>query len=277
MKCGAETYRLKHGRHCEKMCDEKSLEAKGVVPTRLYTHNVDVDAENERELEKLAGSSRLHEMSSSGKAHIVEALKKGILAPETLRLKKKAAVMFIKNSFDEGYVNGTLGVVEDFDNSGLPAGQAGAPIVRTFSGRKIFVTPAEWTVEEEGKVLARVEQLPLRLAWAITVHKSQGMSLDAAEIDLSRAFVPGQGYVALSRLRSLAGLALRGFNDMALAMHPRAMEIDARLFGRIGEMGKSFGTIQRQGNERNASGVFEESRRNNRRKRNRQEYRQKQR
>ena len=130
--------------------------------------------------------------------------------------------MFIKNAFDEGYVNGTLGVVEDFDNNG-------APIVRTFSGRKIFVTPADWTVEEEGKVLARVEQLPLRLAWAITVHKSQGMSLDAAEIDLSRAFVPGQGYVALSRLRSLAGLSLRGFNDMALAMHPRAMEIDARL------------------------------------------------
>ena len=205
-----------------KMRDEKSVKAKGAVPTRLYTHNVDVDAENERELDKLTGESRTYEMSSSGKAHIVEALKKGILAPDTLRLKKKAVVMFIKNSFDEGYVNGTLGVVEDFDNSG-------APIVRTFSGRKIFVTPAEWTVEEEGKILARVEQLPLRLAWAITVHKSQGMSLDAAEIDLSKAFVSGQGYVALSRLRSLAGLSLRGFNDMALAMHPRAMEIDARL------------------------------------------------
>ena len=193
-----------------------------VVPTRLYTHNVDVDAENERELEKIPGERRAYEMSSSGKSHIVEALKKGILAPETLRLKKKAVVMFIKNAFDEGYVNGTLGVVEDFDNTG-------APIVRTFSGRKIFVTPAEWTVEEEGKVLAKVEQLPLRLAWAITVHKSQGMSLDAAEIDLSKAFAPGQGYVALSRLRRLSGLSLRGFNDTALAMHPRAMEIDARL------------------------------------------------
>ena len=70
------------------------------------------------------------------------------------------------------------------------------------------------------------------------------MSLDAAEIDLSKAFVPGQGYMALSRLRSLAGLSLCGFNDMALAMHPRAMEIDALTY-RIGEMGKSFGTIQR--------------------------------
>ena len=135
-----------------------------ISPTRLYTHNADVDAENDKELEKLPGASHAYEMSSKGKASIVESLKKGILAPETLRLKKNAVVMFIKNSFDEGYVNGTLGAVEDFDNTG-------APIVRTFSGRKIFVTPAEWTVEEEGKVLARVEQLPLRLAWAITVHK----------------------------------------------------------------------------------------------------------
>ena len=59
-----------------------------IYPTRLYTHNVDVDAENERELEKLPGSVRKYEMSSKGKAHIVESLKKGILAPETLRLKK---------------------------------------------------------------------------------------------------------------------------------------------------------------------------------------------
>ena len=202
--------------------EKNSAALKSVSPTRLYTHNVDVDTENERELEKLEGKARVYEMSSSGKTHIVESLKKGILAPETLRLKKKAMVMFIKNSFDEGYVNGTLGVVEDFDNKW-------APIVRTFSGHKICVTPAEWTVEEDGKVLAKVEQLPLRLAWAITVHKSQGMSLDAAEIDLSKAFVPGQGYVALSRLRDFAGLSLRGLNDMALAMHPRAMEIDARL------------------------------------------------
>lgn len=205
--------------------------ADNIAPTKLYTHNIDVDAENDRELDKLPGKSRAYEMSSKGKSSIVESLKKGILATETLRLKKNAVVMFIKNSFDEGYVNGTLGLVEDFDNNG-------APIVRTFSGRKIFVTPAEWTIEEEGKVLARVEQLPLRLAWAITVHKSQGMSLDAAEIDLSRAFAPGQGYVALSRLRSLAGLALRGFNDTALEMHPRAMEIDARLLAESAKLEK---------------------------------------
>jgi len=204
------------------ICENNSAVLKCVSPTRLYTHNVDVDAENERELEKLVGKARVYEMSSSGKAHIAESLKKGILAPEILRLKKNAMVMFIKNAFDEGYVNGTLGVVEDFDNVGMP-------IVRTFSGDKIFVNLAEWTVEEEGKVLAKVVQLPLRLAWAITVHKSQGMSLDSAEVDLSKAFAPGQGYVALSRLRSFAGLSLHGLNDMALTMHPQAMEVDARL------------------------------------------------
>jgi len=74
-----------------------------------------------------------------------------------------------------------------------------------------------------------VEQLPLRLAWAITIHKSQGMSMDAAEIDLSKAFVPGQGYVALSRLRTLDGLLLRGINDMAFSVHPEVESLDEHL------------------------------------------------
>lgn len=204
----------------QKMCEEERVH--GVVPTRLYTHNADVDAENEKELAKLPGAEHAYEMSTKGKAHIVESLKKSILAPETLRLKKGAVVMFVKNAFDEGYVNGTLGTVENFD-------EGGAPIVKTYTGKKICAQRAEWAVEENNKILAKVEQLPLRLAWAITVHKSQGMSMDAAEIDLSRSFVPGQGYVALSRLRTLAGLSLTGINDMAFAVHPHVAKLDAHL------------------------------------------------
>lgn len=196
-------------------------ERKGTPPTRLYTHNADVDAENEIELEKLSGEEKIYDMRSKGKSHLVETLKKNILAPEILRLKKNAVVMFVKNNFETGYSNGTLGTVEDFDDD--------TPIVRTFDGRAIAVSPVEWEIKEEEKTLALVSQLPLRLAWAITIHKSQGMSMDSAEIDLSRSFVPGQGYVALSRLRSLAGLYLRGMNDMALAVHPDVALLDKKL------------------------------------------------
>ena len=192
-----------------------------IVPTRLYTHNADVDAENDRELAKLPGALHGYEMNTKGRSNLVLTLKKSVLAPETLRLKKDAIVMFVKNSFDEGYVNGTLGIVEDFDE--------GLPIVRTFSGTRISVHTTRWEIEEDGKTLALVEQLPLRLAWAITIHKSQGMSMDAAEIDLSKAFVPGQGYVALSRLRNLAGLSLVGINDTAFAVHPHVAFLDKHL------------------------------------------------
>jgi len=186
--------------------------------TRLYTHNVDVDAVNDTELEKLPGLVHEYKMTTFGKASVVAALRKSILAPEVLRLKKNAVVMFVKNNFEEGYVNGTLGRVLDFKGN--------MPVVQTRSGKMISVTEASWEVEDDGKVLASANQLPLRLAWAITVHKSQGMSLDAAEIDLSRSFVHGQGYVALSRLRSLDGLTLLGLNSMALSVDPYVIELD---------------------------------------------------
>jgi ATP-dependent DNA helicase PIF1 len=201
-------------------CNEKSFKS-DIVPTRLYTHNVDVDKMNDEELGNLDGDEREYEMTTDGKNSVIDALKRGVLVPETLRLKDGAAVMFVKNNFEEGYVNGTLGVVEKFVD--------GTPVIKTFSGDQIYAHNAEWTVEEDGKVLAKIEQIPLRLAWAITIHKSQGMSLDAATIDLSKAFVPGQGYVALSRLRKLSGLILSGINNMAFSVHPNVLELDREL------------------------------------------------
>lgn len=191
------------------------------APTKLYTHNADVDSLNDIELAKLKGKEYVFEMKSRGKANLVQNMKRSILAPETLRLKKNAVVMFIKNGFDKGFVNGTLGRVLDFEG--------GYPLIETFDGKKIVASKADWMIEEDGKILAEVSQLPLRLAWAITVHKSQGMSLDAAEIDLSKTFTPGQGYVALSRLRSLKGLNLKGLNHMALEVHPDIRALDKGL------------------------------------------------
>jgi ATP-dependent DNA helicase PIF1 len=105
----------------------------------------------------------------------------------------------------------------------------------TKGGSTIFAKPVEWRVSEGESVKAAVTQVPLRLAWAITVHKSQGMSLDAAVMDLSHAFEYGQGYVALSRVRSLSGLYLLGWNSRALRVHPESIAKDGA-FRRASEM-----------------------------------------
>jgi len=196
----------------------QNRERRSGEPTRLYTHNADVDAINEAELEKLEGELFSYEMDSRGKANLVTSLSKSILAPQYLNIKKDAIVMFVKNSFEEGYVNGTLGKVVDFED--------GMPVVETYTGKRVVVSSATWEIQDDGKVLAAVDQLPIRLAWAITVHKSQGMSLDAVEMDLSKSFVPGQGYVALSRLRDIEGLTLLGLNRMALTVDPYVIELN---------------------------------------------------
>jgi ATP-dependent DNA helicase PIF1 len=189
---------------------------------RLYSHNPDVDSENLRELSNLPGKESEYVMEISGIPAIAQALKMGCLAPEKLVLKKGAAVMFVKNNFEKGYVNGTLGTVNDFS-------EAGWPVVGLINGHEIAAEPATWSVEENSKTLAQIKQIPLRLAWAITVHKSQGMTLDAAQVDLSRSFVRGMGYVALSRVRSLEGLRVLGFNNMALKVDEEMLAFDQEL------------------------------------------------
>lgn len=189
---------------------------------KLFSHNADVDRVNDEILSKLPGEPHVFTMASQGPAALASALKKGCLSPESLYLKIGAAIMFTKNNPKEGFVNGTLGRVEGFD------GHDGYPIVKTRDGRKIEVEPMDWTVEENGTIRARITQLPLRLAWAITVHKSQGMSLDEAVVDLSGVFEFGQGYVALSRVRRLSGLYLLGWNERAFQVHPEVLEKDAK-------------------------------------------------
>lgn len=193
--------------------------------TQLYSHNADVDAINDSELKKLDGGPTIFEMTSHGRAKLVETLKRGCLSPERLALKLGAKVMFTKNDIlNHRFVNGTLGTIVEFAKEG------GFPVVETKSGRRINAEPLEWNIQDGGKVLASIAQVPLRLAWAITVHKSQGMSLDAAHMDLSQTFEYGQGYVALSRVRSLAGLSLAGLNPRALEVHPaiRLKDVDLK-------------------------------------------------
>ena len=128
--------------------------------------------------------------------------------------------MFVANSPTGAFVNGTLGVVVDISD--------GVPVVQT-DERTIYAQQHSWKVIDGEKTVAEINQIPLRLAWAITVHKSQGMSLDAAELDLSKSFEPGMGYVALSRVRNLEGLHIRGINNTAFMVHPKITELDEGL------------------------------------------------
>jgi len=195
---------------------------------KLYSHNVDVDRVNATELEKLSGQRYDFAMTADGPEKLVVALKKGCLSPEELGLKVGAKVMFTKNKPMEGFVNGTLGTVVKIEGAGGGSFGLGlaTPVVETRTGKRIRVEPMDWTVEEDGKVRARVSQLPLRLAWAMTVHKSQGVSLDEAIMDLSQVFEYGQGYVALSRVRRLEGLHLLGWNERAFKVHPLVLARD---------------------------------------------------
>lgn len=191
---------------------------RGVVPARLYTHNIDVDEINKRELDKINSDTFSFEMESAGIPSLAESLKKSCLAPSSLELKKGAVVMFVRNNVREGFVNGTMGKVIRLNETG--------PIVETFDKRKIHVAKMTWSIEEDGRTKASVTQFPLRLAWAITVHKSQGMTLSAAEVDLSKSFLLGMGYVALSRLRNLEGLKILGLNQVALSVSPEIVGLD---------------------------------------------------
>lgn len=207
--------------------------------TELYSHNLDVHVVNDAELEKLSGEVRLFIMEHSGPERLVNALKKGCLSPEKLALKVGAKVMCTRNDPEGRYVNGTLGIVERFESSGFP-------VVRTHAGRVVTLEPSEWRIEDGARVLARIVQTPLRLAWAITVHKSQGMSLDAAHMDLSGVFEYGQGYVALSRVRTLKGLSLAGLSPRALEVHPQVAERDEQFRAQSKSAAHTFARMKRE-------------------------------
>ncbi|WP_201620125.1 AAA family ATPase [Psychrobacter maritimus] len=255
--------------------------------TRLYTHNLNVNKINDKELAALDGDMMRFEATATGDSKLVETLKKTVRTQDDLVLKVGAKVMFIKNNSELGVSNGTMGeligfaavkiddskdtsddLIEDTAQDAIakntknkakkdkeskekpkdekPTTQK-MPVVRLNSGREVIAEPEEWIIEDEtGDVLASYLQVPLCLAWAITIHKSQGMTLEAAEIDLSRTFELGQGYVALSRLKSLAGLQLLGMNDMSLQLDPLARGADKRFLALSEEADANYAMLDEE-------------------------------
>ncbi len=192
--------------------------------TKLFTHNIDVDTINQQKLDDLSDESVQFEAQTSGNAMGVKSLTASAMVLENLELKIGAEIMTVVNNPVAGYVNGSRGRVVGFDEL------SNEPIIALHDRKKpLVLSRYTWEINEGQRTVAEFSQYPLRLAWAITIHKSQGMSLDEAEIDLSRSFEAGMGYVALSRLRGLEGLYLRGINEFALAVAPEVIDIDEQL------------------------------------------------
>ena len=173
----------------------------GQVAVHLFPVNRQADNLNDMRLNQIMLDPHEFHAETAGPANLVDRLKKNMLAPERLILKEGAAVMALRNDTDRQYVNGSLGTVRGFaqENKG------GWPIVEFENGNIVTMKQATWEMMDGDTVLASVFQVPLRCAWGITIHKSQGMTLDRAVMDLKRTFAPGMGYVALSRVESLGG------------------------------------------------------------------------
>ena len=189
---------------------------------RLMTHNRQVDYVNETELEKLDSKPYTFVAAVTGTFP-----EESYPTADSLTLKKGAQVMFIKNDPERRFINGTLGEVKSIDKNSIAVRLAD-------SGMIIDVEPMEWqniryqfdeeSKEISSKQIGRFKQYPLKAAWAITVHKSQGLTFDKAIIDVHAAFSPGQAYVALSRCRTLDGLVLSSPVSASVFMRDNAVD-----------------------------------------------------
>lgn len=191
--------------------------ADGFDPIRLFNTNRDVDLFNWDLLcSKCEGEGYEYEARDTGSEWMLARLRKDCIAPQRLTLRVGAQVMLLKNYFDLGVVNGSVGRVESFDPTGMP-------VVVFKNGIRWTAEKSTWELKQGGFVEATRQQIPLRLAWGITIHKSQGMTLELLEADLGKCFEQGQAYVALSRAKTLDGLFLSSFDSASIMAHPKAL------------------------------------------------------
>lgn len=234
----------------------------GVDSAELYPTRAQVDMSNEKRLRDLPGKAYRYEAMDTGDPKIRDKLLANMMSPKLIELKQDAQVMLIKN-MDDTLVNGSLGKVIGFSDektfevsSGYDSGDNAMakakrklaafsrndekptqkyPVVQfvTSSGvpRVILCQPEEWKVElPNGEVQAKRSQLPLILAWALSIHKAQGQTLERVTVNLGKVFEKGQAYVALSRATTKQGLRVIGFDRSKVMAHDRVVEFYGKLY-----------------------------------------------
>lgn len=221
--CSKETTQALEACHVSR----KALPTDGIIPTKLYCTNKNVDQENDRNLAALSGREMVFNSTDQFKGNYSRDAEKSITQamdkkmPSQLKLKVGAQVILTRNMPDKNLVNGSRGRISSFQEG--RSGEFDAyPVVHFSNGVKMLVR--EESIFQGGSAGAMTRsQLPLKLAWSLTVHKSQGMTIERAELQLDDAFDFGQVYVALSRITSLDGLWVRGgrITQSVVKAHPK--------------------------------------------------------
>lgn len=200
---------------------------------RVFARKVDVESFNQKKLAELTGNTVLRSTEYKGHDRYTDELRKNAPIPEQLAFRRGALVMMRQNAKDDSYVNGSLGHIVDFYGESGPDPMI---IVKLLSGQSIMVAPSKFMLTDEfGDILATCENYPMTLAWATTIHKSQGATMDAALLDLAGLWEPGQLYVALSRVRSPDGIKVISWDPRAFKKDRKVSEFHKELLEQLKE------------------------------------------
>lgn len=190
---------------------KQKIENDGILATRLCSHVNEAEEINEYQLNSLKGECKIYTAQDSDQS-MTKTLNQQLTVPEKLVLKIGAQVMLLKNiNISNGLVNGARGVVVEFADN--------VPVVQFKSGTRYHAKLEKWNLKTNLGTIVQRKQIPLKLAWAFSIHKSQGLTLDCIEMSLARVFNAGQAYVALSRAQSLQSLRVLDFHNQQVWAH----------------------------------------------------------
>jgi ATP-dependent exoDNAse (exonuclease V) alpha subunit len=202
---------------------KKAADSKGKL--HFFPTNREAESYNQDRLADLPGASNKYGATIWGMTEALEAqIRNTCLGVPILELKVDARVIILINDKDKEFVNGSLGTIVQFDDMRNPV----VKIDRT--GKVLTFERHRWELKNyKDEMLASFDQIPLKLAYGITIHKSQGLTLDEAVIDCQKIFAPGQAYVALSRVKDSAGLYLRNWDSKLVKADQHALQFYKKL------------------------------------------------